>query len=57
MKDPIMKERIRQLFSRFEETAFSSPETLEEFYLKEIAKMQSKIKPEVFRIKPTVKKS
>lgn len=33
------------------ETALASPKTLEEFYLKEIANMQSKIKPEVFRKK------
>lgn len=33
------------------ETALASPKTLEEFYLKEIANLQSKIKPEVFRKK------
>lgn len=57
MKTPIRKIDRNIIFQTQKETAFSSPETLEEFYLKEIAKMQSKIKPEVFRIKPTVKKS
>lgn len=56
MKKLLTKEMVRQ-YSPLKETAFSSPETLEEFYLKEIAKMQSMIKPEVFRIKPMVKKS
>lgn len=57
MKTPINRTLIRELFKSFEETAFSSPKTLEEFYLKEIAKMQSKIKPEVFRSKTKVLKS
>ena len=39
------------------ETALTSPKTLEEFFLEEIAKMQSKIKPEVFRNKTNVLKS
>jgi hypothetical protein len=39
------------------ETALTSPKTLEEFFLEEIAKMQSKIKPEVFRKKTNVLKS
>lgn len=38
------------------EKAFLKSETLEEFYLKELEKMQSKLRPEIFKINK-VKKS
>lgn len=52
----IKASKDHKVYTRLE-TAFSKSETLEEFYLKELETLQSRIKPEVFRIQKVNKKS